>query len=119
MRNPVPATATVTGRDDLPPLSSLQPSPSFAPLCTRPIALAITAVTDEPLRRRPDGKLHFVRVRAEWSDTDARFHVRSSGGQASHLLRAMALANALVLLPDGDGVDAGAEVRVMLLSWPD
>jgi hypothetical protein len=31
----------------------------------------------------------------------------------------MALANALVLLPDGDGVDAGEEVRVMLLSWPD
>lgn len=79
----------------------------------------VTAVADEPLRRRPDGKLHFVRVRSEWSDADGRFHVRSSGGQASHLLRAMALANALVLLPDGDGVDAGEEVRVMLLSWPD
>ncbi|GAC1318273.1 MAG: molybdopterin molybdotransferase MoeA [Acidimicrobiales bacterium] len=79
----------------------------------------VTAVADEPLRRRPDGKLHLVRVRADWSDSDGRFHVRSSGGQASHLLRAMALANALVLLPDGDGVDSGEDVRVMLLSWPD
>lgn len=79
----------------------------------------VGAVADEALRRRPDGKLHFVRVRAEWSDEDGRFHVRSSGGQASHLLRSMALANALAVLPDGDGVDAGEDVRVMLLSWPD
>ena len=79
----------------------------------------VTAVADEALRRRADGKLHLVRVRAEWSDGDGRFHVRSSGGQASHLLRSMALANALALVPDGEGVDAGAEVRVMLLSWPD
>lgn len=79
----------------------------------------VLAVADEPLRRRRDAKLHFVRVRAEWSDADKRFHVRSSGGQASHLLRAMALANALVMLPDGDGVEAGDEVRLMLLSWPD
>ena len=79
----------------------------------------VSAVADEALRRRPDGKLHLVRVRAEWSDEDNCFHVRSSGGQASHLLRSMALANALALLPDGDGVDAGGDVRVMLLSWPD
>ncbi|GAC1528634.1 MAG: molybdopterin molybdotransferase MoeA [Acidimicrobiales bacterium] len=79
----------------------------------------VSAVADEALRRRPDGKLHLVRVRAEWSDEDGRFHVRSSGAQASHLLRSMALANALAVLPDGDGVDAGGDVRVMLLSWPD
>src|SRR5579862_2938823 len=77
----------------------------------------VTAVADEPLRRRADGKLHLARVRAEWSDADARFHIRSSGGQASHLLRAMALANALALLPDGEGVEAGAEVGVLLLGW--
>ena len=79
----------------------------------------VSAVADEALRRRADGKLHLVRVRAEWSDEDSRFHVRSSGGQASHLLRSMALANALALLPDGDGVEVGGPVRVMLLSWPD
>ena len=79
----------------------------------------VSAVADEPLRRRPDAKLHFVRVRVDWSDADGRFHVRSSGGQASHLLRSMALANALAMLPDGDGVDAGGDVAVLLLSWPD
>ncbi|MBA3267924.1 MAG: molybdopterin molybdotransferase MoeA [Acidimicrobiia bacterium] len=74
----------------------------------------VTAVTDEALRRRPDGKLHLVRVVAAAGD-DGRWHVRSSGGQGSHMLSAMARANALVELPDGEGVDAGASVEVMLL----
>jgi molybdopterin molybdotransferase len=75
----------------------------------------VPAIADEPLRRRPDGKLHLVRVVAT-ADEDGRLHVRSSGGQGSHLLRAMALANALALLPDGDGVDADATVKVVLLT---
>jgi molybdopterin molybdotransferase len=75
----------------------------------------VPAVADEPLRRRPDGKLHLVRVVAS-ADESGRLHVRSSGGQGSHLLRAMALANALALLPDGAGVDANETVQVMLLT---
>ena len=75
----------------------------------------VPAIADEPLRRRPDGKLHLVRVVAT-TDGEGRVHVRSSGGQGSHLLRAMALANALVLLPDGDGVHTGATVKAMLLT---
>ena len=75
----------------------------------------VPAVADEALRRRPDGKLHLVRVVAT-TDDDGRLHVRFSGGQGSHLLRAMALANALALLPDGDGVDAGGTVKVVLLT---
>jgi len=75
----------------------------------------VPAIADEPLRRQPDGKLHLVRVVAT-SDQDGRLHVRSSGGQGSHLLRAMALANALALLPDGDGVAEGGTVQVMLLA---
>jgi molybdopterin biosynthesis enzyme len=59
--------------------------------------------------------MHFVRAVAQTGD-DGRVHVRSSGGQASHLLRAMALANALVVLPDGPGVQAGATVEAMLLT---
>ena len=74
----------------------------------------VPAVADEALRRRPDGKLHLDRVVATHG-ADGRLHVRRSGGQGSHLLRAMALANALALLPDGDGVDAGGAVEVMLL----
>ncbi|HEX2048592.1 MAG TPA: gephyrin-like molybdotransferase Glp [Acidimicrobiales bacterium] len=75
----------------------------------------VPAVADEPLRRRPDGKLHLVRVVAT-VDHEGRVHVRSSGGQGSHLLRAMALANALALLPDGEGVHAGETVKAMLLT---
>jgi len=75
----------------------------------------VTALADEPFPRRPDGKLHLVRVMAT-ADTAGRWHVRSSGGQGSHLLRAMAMANALALLPDGGGVEQGGPVRTMLLT---
>lgn len=75
----------------------------------------VRGVAGEALRRRPDGKTHFVRVVASVGD-DGRYRVVSSGGQASNLLRAMALANALAIVPDGDGVDAGADVDVLLLS---
>jgi len=75
----------------------------------------LRAVTDEPLTRRPDGKLHLTRVVAAPRD-DGRYHVRSSGGQASNMLRAMALANALALVPDGNGVGAGEEVELLLLT---
>jgi molybdopterin biosynthesis enzyme len=44
-----------------------------------------------------------------------RLVVRSSGGQASNLLRSLALADALAVLPDGDGVAAGGGVDVLLL----
>jgi molybdenum cofactor synthesis domain-containing protein len=75
----------------------------------------VRGVAGEALRRRPDGKTHFVRVVASTGD-DGRYRVVSSGGQASNLLRAMALANALAIVPDGDGVDAGADVDVLVLS---
>jgi molybdenum cofactor synthesis domain-containing protein len=74
----------------------------------------VLAVADEPLRRRPDGKLHLQRVVAAHGP-DGRVHVRSAGGQGSHQLHAMALANALALLPDGDGAVVGGTVQVMLL----
>ncbi|MEA2686634.1 MAG: molybdopterin molybdotransferase [Actinomycetota bacterium] len=74
----------------------------------------VEAIADEALPRRPDGKLHLDRVVAV-PGPDGRYHVRRSGGQASHLLRAMALANALALVPDGDGVAAGGTVTTMLL----
>jgi molybdenum cofactor synthesis domain-containing protein len=75
----------------------------------------VDAVTDEALPRRPDGKVHFVRVIASTGE-DGRWHIRSSGGQGSNLLRAMALANALAVLPDGEGVGEGGNVEVMLLT---
>ncbi len=74
----------------------------------------VRAVTDEAIVRRADGKLYLNRVVAA-AEADGRYHVRSSGGQESHLLRAMALANALALVPDGDGIAAGGDVDLMLL----
>jgi len=74
----------------------------------------LAAVADEDLVRVVDGKLHLARVVARLGD-DGRVHVRSSGGQASHMLLSMARANALALLPDGDGARRGDPVQVMLL----
>jgi molybdopterin molybdotransferase len=76
---------------------------------------AVPAVADSALPGRPDGKVHFDRVVASVG-ADGRYHVRSAGGQASHQLLAMAEANGLAVLPDGDGVAAGGEVDVLLLS---
>ena len=76
--------------------------------------LHVTATAPDGLRRRPDGKTHFVRVVASQRD-DGGWEIRSAGGQGSHQLSAMAAANALAILPDGDGVDPGQGVRTMLL----
>ena len=74
----------------------------------------VPALAAEAFVRHPDGKVHFVRVRAE-RDADGNLHVRSAGGQGSHHLTAMARADGLVALADGDGVPAGDPVRVLLL----
>jgi molybdopterin biosynthesis enzyme len=71
---------------------------------------------DDGCRRRPDGKVHLARVVARFDPRDGRVHVRSAGAQGSHQLTAMANANALASIPDGDGVGAGGEVDVMLFS---
>ena len=74
----------------------------------------VRAVADEALRRRPDGKTHFARVAASL-EADGRYHVRSAGGQGSHHLSAMANASALAVLVDGNGVEAGGNVDLLLL----
>jgi molybdopterin molybdotransferase len=72
----------------------------------------VTARSQVDLPRRPDGKIHFVRARLFLDGGGWR--VRPVDGQDSHQLRAMADANALVVLPDGGGVAGGAPVEVML-----
>src|SRR5690606_15150451 len=74
----------------------------------------VRAVSDEDLRRRPDGKTHFVRVTLSQDDR-LGFRVRSAGGQGSHQMTALAAEDGLAVLPDGDGVAAGADVEVILL----
>lgn len=75
-------------------------------------AVAARAVVD--LRRQPDGKVHYVRVKAE-VDVGGRVEVVPVLAQGSHQLAATADANALAVLPDGDGVAAGELVQVMLI----
>jgi len=77
----------------------------------------IVGVADEGLARRPDGKLHLVRVSGSFED-DGRLHVRSSGAQGSNLLWSMALADGLAFVPDGEGIPAGGDVNVLLLTYP-
>ena len=73
-----------------------------------------TAITEDDLTRRRDGKLHLVRVQA-FVGADGALRARLLGGQGSHMLRAMADANALAVLPDGDGVQVGGQVDVLVL----
>jgi molybdenum cofactor synthesis domain-containing protein len=75
----------------------------------------VVAVADEGLPRRPDGKTHYQRVVAAFAD-DGRVHVRTVGAQGSHQLAATSLANALAVVPDGDGVAPGGSVRTILIS---
>jgi molybdopterin biosynthesis enzyme len=73
----------------------------------------VPAIAARVLRRRPDGKTHFVRATVSL-DERGRWAVRPMAGQDSHHLRAMADANSLAVLPDGDGVEAGGTVDVIL-----
>lgn len=74
----------------------------------------LAAVADADFLRRPDGKQHLVRA-ALRSAPDGTLRARPSGGQDSHMLRAMAMANGLAVLPDGEGTLRGGNLEVMLL----
>ncbi len=74
----------------------------------------VRASAAEDFPRRPDGKTHYVRVGVAHLG-DGSIAVRSAGQQGSHQLTAMARADGLLVLPDGDGVRAGDTVDVLLL----
>jgi molybdopterin molybdotransferase len=76
---------------------------------------SLVAVADENFARSSDGKLHLVRVTLEFRD-DGRAHVRSVRAQGSHQLAATALADAIAVVPDGEGVAAGDEVAIVMLA---
>jgi molybdenum cofactor synthesis domain-containing protein len=79
---------------------------------------SIVALCDAALTRRADGKVHFMRVNGQFAD-DGRYHVRPVGVQGSHQLAATATADAMAVVPDGDGIPAGSEVAVLLLRGDD
>lgn len=93
-----------------------------------------TARAAEAMPRRPDGRLHLVRVVLEPSTSSGAAHpatgpaegsglpgraphgwqVRPCPGQGSHQIRSMGLADGLALVPDGQGVAAGEDVEVLV-----
>ena len=73
----------------------------------------VRAVATAPLRRHPDGKIHFARV--VWAYRDGAYEVRSAGGQGSHQLSSLASANGLAVLPDGHGAQPGDAVDLIRL----
>ncbi|HUZ44071.1 MAG TPA: gephyrin-like molybdotransferase Glp [Acidimicrobiales bacterium] len=74
----------------------------------------LAARAEEPFRGADDGRLSFYRVSARLR-ADGRTGVRSSGGQGSHVLSAMARANALALVEPGAEVGEGEELEAWLL----
>jgi molybdenum cofactor synthesis domain-containing protein len=77
------------------------------------LPVPVIATTASAMPRRPDGKVYLDRVRVRVEK--GRYVCDRAGVQASNVLSGMASANGLVLLPDGDGVEAGASVEVLLL----
>jgi molybdenum cofactor synthesis domain-containing protein len=73
----------------------------------------VIATALSPMPRTPDGKLHLDRVRVRVRS--GRYVCEREGLQGSNVLSGMAAANGLALLEDGDGVQAGHEVPVILL----
>jgi molybdopterin molybdotransferase len=74
----------------------------------------LSAVATEGLGRKPDGKVHLVRAVVS-TGADGILVVRFTSGQQSHMLRAMAMSNALAIVPEGNGFEAGDRVDIVLL----
>lgn len=77
----------------------------------------VLAVLDCPIPRWRDGKVHLVHAVAEFG-RDGRLHVRENCRQGSHLLSAVAGANVLVVVPDGEGLAINDEASAIILdAW--
>lgn len=74
----------------------------------------LNAVMNETLTRSKDGKLYVVHAEVRVG-RDARLRVERVARHGSHLLRGIAGANALALIPDGTEIAAGESVSVLLL----
>jgi molybdopterin molybdotransferase len=74
----------------------------------------VTAVTDEPLSSPPHLEQYFRGIARH---DGATVRVRLTGDQGSHVLRSMAEANCLVVVPPGVGeIPAGAGVEIIPLA---
>ena len=76
---------------------------------------AVNVTAGTTFKRKPDGKEHFAR--AIVSANNGTLTATPVSAQGSHQLAATALANALVILPDGNSVEPGDSVQALLLSF--
>jgi len=73
----------------------------------------VIATALSPMPRTPDGKLYLDRVSVQVRG--GRYVCERQGLQGSNVLSGMAAANGLALVRDGEGLNAGDEVPVILL----
>jgi molybdopterin molybdotransferase len=74
----------------------------------------VAAVAAVAFRRRPDHKVHLVASVAT-VDAEGVLKVRPTGPQGSHRLSSVAGANALAVVPNGEGIGAGERLQVLLV----
>jgi molybdopterin molybdotransferase len=78
----------------------------------------VPGILDDGITTNP-GKDVFVRVTTN-HDGDGQWHARSSGGQSSNVLSALAFAGALAVVPVGVGrVEPGGTVGLEMIHWPE
>ena len=78
---------------------------------------AVEAILDDPLRRTDRRGYQRVIVRR---DEDGLYHAGTAGLQVSGFISAMARANGLAVVPEGEGtLPPGTPVRVQMLDWPE
>lgn len=77
---------------------------------------SVRARLETPVSSAPDRRA-FVRVRvSDEPDADGRHRAAITGGQGSHVLSALAVANGLAVIPEGvSSLPVGAEVEVIRL----
>lgn len=76
------------------------------------------AILREDIKKKP-GRLHFVRVKLE-SEDGQQYYVSSTGPQGSGILKSMALADGLALVPvEVSLIRAGERIKVHLIGMPE
>ncbi|MFZ5917583.1 MAG: gephyrin-like molybdotransferase Glp [Chloroflexota bacterium] len=84
---------------------------------TRLTKPTVVAVLDDPLRQ--DDRRGYQRVIVHRHD-DGVYHATTAGLQVSGFIGAMARANGLAIVPEGEGVlPGGSHVTVQMLDWPE
>ncbi|MFC1623981.1 gephyrin-like molybdotransferase Glp [Candidatus Omnitrophota bacterium] len=73
----------------------------------------VDAILEEDVKKKKDLR-YFLRAETRWED--GTYHTRTTGPQGSGILKSMALANSLIVLPEEkDYVKKGSKVKVRFL----